>query len=112
EVEQETIPFAWTKKSVKWLVPILSIVLLSALLGYASPKLDPKWPDPVPFIQSATGTGIGGHTVKKVGYGEDDSQLGGSFEQDNQKVFQAIAPKKHYWRIETKDIYTGKGWDN
>lgn len=112
EVQHESISFAWMKKSVKWLMPILSIVLLSALIGYLAPKAEPQWPDPMPFIENATGTmGLGGSGERKVGYGEDDSQLGGSFVQDDQKVFQAIASKPHYWRIETRDVYTGKGWE-
>ena len=113
EVQREAISFKWTKRTSKWLIPILSIVLFSSLVGYAAPKFDPKWPDPVPFIQNAAGTGGGiGTTAKKVGYGEDDSQLGGSFEQDNERVFKAYTKTENYWRVETKDIYTGKGWEN
>lgn len=112
EVEREAITFKWTKKMSKWLIPILSIVLLSTVVGYASPKFAPKWPDPVPFIQSAAGTsGIGGTAIKKVGYGEDDTQLGGSFVQDDDRVFKAFSQTENYWRIETKDVYTGKGWE-
>ena len=111
EVEREVVPFKWTKRMSRWLIPILSIVLLSSVVGYAAPKFSPQWPDPVPFIQHATGTGGSGKTIQKVGYGEDDSHLGGSFVQDNARVFTAIAPTENYWRIETKDVYTGKGWE-
>src|SRR5699024_8759214 len=38
--------------------------------------------------------------------------LGGSFVQDDTRVFRAISEESHYWRIETKDIYTGKGWES
>ena len=43
-------------------------------------------------------------------YGTDDSALGGPFIGDDRVVFAAEADARHYWRIETKDIYTGKGW--
>ncbi|WP_058306196.1 DUF4129 domain-containing transglutaminase family protein [Gracilibacillus massiliensis] len=95
-----------------WMTPIIAIVLLAALLGIYSPKPTPQWPDPVPFIQSTAGhVGFGDGPVQKVGYGEDDSRLGGSFVQDDTKVFEAIVHDNVYWRIESKDVYTGKGWE-
>ncbi|GAQ19502.1 protein-glutamine gamma-glutamyltransferase [Oceanobacillus picturae] len=66
----------------------------------------------MPFIKSTAenaGNFEGG--VQKVGYGEDDSQLGGSFVQDYTPVFEAVAEDDHYWHIESKDVYTGKGWE-
>src|SRR5699024_1251874 len=75
EVEKEGIQFIWSKKITRWLIPILSIVLLSTLVGYAAPKFNPKWPDPIPFLQNATGTiGGSGSTIQKVGYGSDRSE--------------------------------------
>ena len=41
----------------------------------------------------------------------DDSQLGGSFVGDDTVVFIAHATTKQYWRVETKDVYTSKGWE-
>ncbi|RCW65825.1 transglutaminase-like domain-containing protein [Saliterribacillus persicus] len=95
-----------------WIIPLLAMVVLATVVGYFAPKFDPQWPDPVPFIKStAENAGFQeGDTVRKVGYGEDDSRLGGSFLADDSPVFEAIAPKRQYWRIESKDIYTGKGW--
>ena len=46
----------------------------------------------------------------RSGYGSDDSALGGPFTGDDRVVFTAAAGRRHYWRIETKDVYTGKGW--
>lgn len=95
----------------KWMVPLVAMIVLSVGIGYAAPKADPIWPDPVPFITSYnedSGDGKGG--VKKVGYGTDDSALGGPFIGDDRVVFTAEADGRHYWRIETKDVYTGKGW--
>ncbi|UOQ84383.1 transglutaminase TgpA family protein [Gracilibacillus salinarum] len=101
----------YKQQVVGWMLPIMLIVGLATALGIYSPKPDPQWPDPVPFIQSTAGhVGFSGG-VQKVGYGEDDSRLGGSFVQDDTPVFRAIAHDDIYWRIETKDVYTGKGWE-
>ncbi|QKY71453.1 transglutaminase domain-containing protein [Lentibacillus sp. CBA3610] len=114
EIGRESIRFSWVKKAPLWAVPLAAVVLCSTLIGYAAPKFDPQWPDPVPFIQSAAENAGGpgaGSGIQKVGYGEDDSRLGGSFVQDYTPVFQAAAQDEHYWRVETKDVYTGKGWE-
>lgn len=95
------------------------IVLLSSTLAYALPKAGPSWPDPVPFLLSTSpnasngeeGKGIGGAT-QRVGYGENDERLGGAFASDDTPVFYATTPTKQYWKIETKDMYTSKGWIN
>ncbi|MUK88474.1 hypothetical protein GMD78_08725 [Ornithinibacillus sp. L9] len=112
EIQVERITFSWARKNPVWIAPLVLIVLFSTAVGYAGPKFEPQWPDPVPFIQSAAGGsgGSGGGSIQKVGYGEDDSRLGGSFVQDYTPVFQAATKKEHYWRIESKDVYTGKGW--
>lgn len=110
-VAAEQISFKWLKNSLYWFIPIIGVILFSTLLGYAAPKLDPKWPDPIAFIQNVTGTGTNSED-RKAGYGEDDSQLGGSFNQDETRVFDVMAKSENYWRIETKEYYTGKGWEN
>ncbi|WP_163970933.1 transglutaminase TgpA family protein [Oceanobacillus halotolerans] len=114
-INLEEIRFPWAKRRAIWVMPLISIVLLASFIGYVAPKFDPQWPDPVPFLKSAAENAGGsgsGSTIRKVGYGEDDSQLGGSFVQDDTPVFQAAVEEEHYWRIETKDVYTGKGWEN
>ncbi|MBP1970446.1 transglutaminase-like putative cysteine protease [Virgibacillus natechei] len=113
ELDKESLSFSWIKKTPVWVVPLVVTVLISSFIGYAAPKFDPQWPDPVPFIQS-TAENAGneaGSGVQRVGYGEDDSALGGSFVQDYTPVFEADVADEHYWRIETKDVYTGKGWE-
>lgn len=113
EMARESIPSTWAKRIHVWMIPLIGIILFSTMAAYASPKLAPQWPDPVPYLKSATGgpgpIGNGG-VVQKVGYGENDSRLGGSFIQDNTPVFEAMADGDRYWRIESKDTYTGKGW--
>lgn len=114
EIDRESIHFSWVKKSPIWIVPLISVVLFSTLIGFAAPKFDPQWPDPVPFLKSAAenaGSSDSGSGPRKVGYGSNDSRLGGSFVQDYTPVFQAAAKEEHYWRVETKDVYTGKGWE-
>ncbi|SEQ81671.1 protein of unknown function [Virgibacillus subterraneus] len=114
EIDREAIRFSWLKKSPIWVVPLITIVLFSTLIGFAAPKFDPQWPDPVPFLKSTAenaGSSDAGSGVSKVGYGDNDSRLGGSFVQDYTPVFQAAAKDDHYWRVETKDVYTGKGWE-
>ncbi len=113
EMSRESTRLHRMRKNPIWILPLIAMVLFSTLVGFAAPKLSPQWPDPVPFIKSTAenaGNLEGG--VQKVGYGEDDSQLGGSFVQDYTPVFEAVAEDDHYWHIESKDVYTGKGWES
>ncbi|WP_031539106.1 DUF4129 domain-containing transglutaminase family protein [Bacillus sp. MB2021] len=105
------------RSTVKWMIPLLLFVIGSAGIGYLSPKADPIWPDPVPFIQTMGNKGgenEGGSTdedgIHRVGYSVDDSRLGGDFIGDSSMVFVAEVEEPHYWKVETKDTYTGKGW--
>lgn len=114
DLEREKISLDRIKQKTKWILPIMLTLVFSVLLGLVAPKLDPQWPDPVPFLEGAAEQvgGSGSGTIQKVGYGEDDSQLGGSFIQDDTPVFHAETDQDQYWRIETKEIYTGKGWES
>ncbi|MEG9298971.1 transglutaminaseTgpA domain-containing protein [Mangrovibacillus sp. Mu-81] len=95
----------------RWIVPLTVMLGVSSIVAFAAPKADPLWPDPVPYIKSfAEGSG-GLSGVNKLGYDTDDSQLGGPFIGDPTVVFTAEVTREHYWRIETKDLYTGKGWE-
>jgi hypothetical protein len=76
----------------RWMVPLVVMIAFSVGVGYAAPKADPIWPDPVPFITSYNDE-TGGSAVKKVGYGTDDSALGGPFVGDDRVVFSAEAEK-------------------
>lgn len=46
----------------------------------------------------------------KIGYGNHDESLGGPFQQDATPVFTWQGKERTYFRVETKDTYTGKGW--
>ncbi|MCG7345911.1 DUF4129 domain-containing transglutaminase family protein [Sporosarcina sp. ACRSL] len=95
-------------------VPLLIAVIGSSAFANFMPDRGPAWPDPVPFLKSVVqGEGIGngsGSLVSKSGYDTDDSRLGGAFAQDNTVVFRAAVPRRQYWKIETKNTYTSKGW--
>jgi len=94
-----------------WLLTLSAMVALSIFVGFQAPMAGPQWPDPVPFIKSAAKGQLFGNTVNKIGYDVDDSRLGGAFINDDTVVFTAEVGKAHYWRIESKDYYTGKGWE-
>ncbi|MDG5473901.1 transglutaminase domain-containing protein [Jeotgalibacillus sp. ET6] len=96
----------------KWIIPLVLMVAFSSVAAYAAPKAEPIWPDPVPFIQSFSDGSGSGSGVNRLGYGVDDSSLGGSFIGDDTKVFDVVTEDSQYWRIEMKDVYTGKGWEN
>lgn len=53
--------------------------------------------------------GVGGNT--RTGFGEDDEALGGALVDDAAVVFRATQNYPHYWRVDSKDEYTGKGWE-
>ena len=85
------------------------VMLVIGVIGIAIflPKSGPSWADPVAFISGNDGTS---ETQRRVGYSDDDTRLGGSVEDDDTLVFTAKAESSQYWRIETKDTYTTKGW--
>ncbi|MGG0655933.1 transglutaminase-like domain-containing protein [Rummeliibacillus pycnus] len=104
---------------VKWkpkhyamlLIPLIVMIIGSAAFAYTMPKKQamvsvPKHLENLMNWQNGQNAGIG-----KIGYVEDDSTLGGPFEKDNRPVFEATAKENQYWRVETKNIYTGKGWE-
>lgn len=95
----------------KLLRPLTIFIVLSATIAYCAPKFGPQWPNPMDFLKFNTSEASKEQAVSKIGYGLDDSQLGGPFKPDNTIIFTAQTQNKQYWRVETKDFYTGKGWD-
>ena len=51
-------------------------------------------------------------TQNRTGFGEDDSRLGGSIADDDTIQFKVSQKQPHYWRVDTKSTYTGKGWES
>ncbi|WP_233144165.1 DUF4129 domain-containing transglutaminase family protein [Lottiidibacillus patelloidae] len=105
-----------TKKLMKsWITALVIVLLISTSVAHALPKYAPQWPDPIPFITSYSEDVEGtvktnGTGVQKSGYGDNDSHLGGPFKFDHTPIFKANIKEIHYWRVESKDMYTGKGW--
>ncbi|MEK4737778.1 MULTISPECIES: transglutaminase TgpA family protein [Bacillus] len=95
----------------KLLRPLTIFIVLSTTIAYFAPKFGPQWPNPMDFLKFNTSEASKEQEVSKIGYGLDDSQLGGPFKPDNTIIFTAQTQNKQYWRVETKDFYTGKGWD-
>lgn len=59
-------------------------------------------------LEASRNTGISGVS----GYSEVDSVLGGPSYRNELPVFQARQSQSHLWRIESKEIYTGRGWES
>ena len=102
-----------TDKMAMFAVPLVLLVAVSTAIALYLPKAEPIWPDPVPFITSFSGQGGAGSggSIGRIGYGVDDSRLGGSFIGDDTPVFRAEVPEGQYWKVESKDTYTTKGWE-
>ncbi len=101
-----------TEKLLMYSIPLLLVLLASTALAFYMPKAAPMWPDPVPYITSYSGKGGGGQgSVGRIGYGVDDTELGGSFVSDDTPVFRAETEEGQYWKVEVKDSYTTKGWE-
>ncbi len=112
-IEQQPVYSAPRFLPARLAVLLVIMIGVGGLLGFLSPKLEPQWGDPVPFVQAAVGIGESGtgDPVQRIGYGDNDERLGGGFIDDDTPVFYAAATTDHYWRGETKDFYTGRGWD-
>lgn len=111
-VDKEKLPSS-RRLMAKWMIPLSIMVAGSTIFALIAPKASPIWPDPVPFFKSYAGgdqKSGRGNRVGKIGYREDDSELGGPFIGDDTTVFTVVSESRQYWRIETKDFYTGKGW--
>ena len=92
---------------------LVCLVAVSVALATILPNQAPLLPDPVPYFLSAaekTGENGGRKGISKSGYDPDDSVLGGSFVKDDTLVFEAEVDRKQYWKVETKNTYTSKGW--
>lgn len=112
EKMRTTTLFAQAK--VKWLIPLIALPVFAIAVGILIPKTEGDWQDPISHVTamfSSNGEGSGGvGSTRKVGYGDNDEQLGGSFEYDQTVLFQASRSERGYFRVESKEEYTGKGW--
>ncbi|WP_141604097.1 transglutaminaseTgpA domain-containing protein [Terrilactibacillus laevilacticus] len=112
-MQDERVQFVTNHFKKLWFMSMLCVLLLITLIGFKAPKSDPKWPDPVPYMSQLMQVNSSPLSVQhRIGYDEDDSRLGGSFRMDETPLFHAEVKGDRYWRIESKDRYTGKGWVN
>jgi len=96
----------------KWLAPLVSMITIFVLIGSLAPK-----PSPIRTFQNWSfqlskqdkNGGSGGGT-KTGGYDTDDSRLGGPIKGNDNPLFQYESNQSIYWKMETKDTYTGRGW--
>ncbi|MEK3929336.1 protease [Bacillus wiedmannii] len=101
----------YAREISKLLRPLTLFIVFSVTIAYFAPKFGPQWPNPMDFLKFNTSEASKKQEVSKIGYGLDDSRLGGPFKADPTIVFTAQTQNKQYWRVETKDFYTGKGWE-
>ncbi|EEM96578.1 Membrane-bound protease [Bacillus thuringiensis IBL 200] len=101
----------YAREISKLLRPLTIFIVLLATIAYFAPKFGPQWPNPMDFLKFNTSEASKEQKVSTIGYGLDDSRLGGPFKADPTIVFTAQTQNKQYWRVETKDFYTGKGWE-
>ncbi|MEH7018915.1 MULTISPECIES: transglutaminase TgpA family protein [Bacillus] len=101
----------YSKLISKLHIPLAICIVLSVVIAYFAPKFGPQWSNPITFLKFDTFATSKKAEVSKIGYSVDDSQLGGPFKPDNTIVFTAQTQNSQYWRVETKDFYTGKGWE-
>jgi len=112
-VDREVVAFPTGKQMSKAIGVLISFMVIALLVGVVSPSFKPQWADPVPHVQQFAEETLGintGSTSRRSGYDEDDTKLGGSFVQDYTPLFKTFVKTENYWRIETKDFYTGQGW--
>lgn len=113
---KEQNPFSKDSYPVQWVIASAFMIVLVTWIGMFSPKAPPSWPDPIGFLQGYSNTvgengiGFGGGAIQRIGYGTNDERLGGPFIMDDGLVFTTTTQGIGYWRGESKDIYTGKGW--
>lgn len=93
------------------------------LLGYGLSAGQPKEVEPISFdrwgnwVRAAAELpwlSEGGHSmtasVSRTGFSEDDRLLGRPVTPDPSIAFEAETERPTYWRGDTRDLYTGKGW--
>lgn len=105
---QERLTFTGGHFFLRLLFPLVLMFALFIALSDDLPVKEPSWPDPVPFLTKGFSDG---ETNRRIGYGEDDSVLGGSLADNDALVFTASIEEPNYWRVDAKEVYTGTGWE-
>ncbi|PTM53207.1 transglutaminase TgpA family protein [Desmospora activa] len=95
-----------------WATMTAVLILVAAVVGWAAPKPAAGWPNPLAWIPSGDDRAGGGVGIRQIGYSRDDSYLGGSLQMNEETAIEALVETPYYWRGESRDLYTGKGWQN
>lgn len=101
---------SWKNYS-RLIIPLAIMLVISTVFAMKMPKYGASENLPKPLESVVNWANSGMKTTGKIGYVENDDHLGGDFEKDNTPVFEYTAKTEQYLRIETKSLYTGKGWE-
>ncbi|GGL43151.1 DUF4129 domain-containing transglutaminase family protein [Sporolactobacillus putidus] len=115
-VQESGMKFEGEKPYSTWFLTIGVISVLALAAGLAGPKLAARWPNPASYLQKISVPGLSRTGAffsagQRIGYDEDDFNLGGSLGMDTTTLFTVSSSGNNdYWKVAAKDIYTGKGW--
>jgi len=116
-------PQGW-KRLIRYPYKIIAnIAIIFSLIIVASvnmPEVPPTLTDPYTAWRNYTGSGsieAGSGTLDiptstESGYSREDNQLGGGFNFDYTPVMSVTTSERSYWRGETREEYTGTGWED
>lgn len=96
---------------IKLLLPLIAMIAISGVFAFNMPKEQASENLPGPLNEVVKWANSNLQTTGKIGYVENDDTLGGDFETDNAPVLKYTAEEPQYLRIESKSLYTGRGWE-
>ena len=116
-------PLGWKRlrrNPFKIVANVIVIFSLIIVVGVNMPIIPPILTDPytawvkyrgdiAPTNFSSNGEN-GNFTNSESGYSREDNQLGGGFNYDYSPVMTIYTTERSYWRGETRDEYSGTGW--
>ncbi|MCS1352102.1 DUF3488 and transglutaminase-like domain-containing protein [Mechercharimyces sp. CAU 1602] len=105
-MEEVPEPKGWYRFALFFLIAVV-------VVGTWAPKPAASWSDSFVFLPFVEGNGNNASGVGKIGYGKDDTKLGGPFIQDERiAIVASNVEVPYYWRGEAKSLYTGRGWSD
>ncbi|PZD93984.1 hypothetical protein DNH61_21090 [Paenibacillus sambharensis] len=125
---QQKHPESWRHMLEYPLTFIVSVVFVLGLVmasGLFVPNIQPILKDPYTVWMESRGKAVPSFVGEKLdarmpvqrnqdtrsGYSREDGELGGGFEFDYSEVMTVTTTKRSYWRGESKNYYTGSGWE-
>ncbi len=106
--------------------PAVIVIAVTVSIGTAAPETRPLLTDPYTAWQAWQGNEVSKLGQKPIvsssatvssrnassGYGRNDSALGNGFDYDHSEVMRIVTDRRSYWRGESKQVYTGEGWES